>query len=48
MPKGVDSTTMAESKSLTILLNDDHVFYYNGDTKTAMKNDGFFKLHMMK
>lgn len=43
MPKGVDSTTIAESKSLTILLSDDNVFYYNGDMKTAMKNDRVFQ-----
>jgi hypothetical protein len=33
-----------ESKSLTILLGDnDHVFYYNGDMKTAIKNNQVFQ-----
>ena len=37
MPKGVDSTRIAESKSLTILLSDDddNIFYYNGDMKNS-------------
>jgi biopolymer transport protein ExbD len=43
MPKGVDSTEIAESKSITILLSYDNVFYYNGEMTTAMKNDRVFQ-----
>ena len=43
MPKDGDSTKVAESKSLTILLsNSDHVFYYNGDMNQAIKNNQVF------
>ena len=44
MPKDGDSTKIADSKSLTILLsNNDHVSYYNGDMKAAIKNNQVFQ-----
>jgi len=44
MPKDGDSTKISESKSLTILLdNYDHVFYYNGEIKQAIKNNQVFQ-----
>jgi biopolymer transport protein ExbD len=44
MPKDGDSTKIADSKSLTILLsNSDHVAYYNGDMKTAIENNQVFQ-----
>ena len=42
MPKKGDSTKIAESRSLTILLDGDYVFYYNGDVTMAMKNNQVF------
>jgi len=44
MPKDGDSTKIADSTSLTILLsNSDHVAYYNGDMKTAIENNQVFQ-----
>src|SRR5678815_5508821 len=43
MPKKGDSTKIGESRSLTILLDGDHVFYYNGDMTMAMKNNQVFQ-----
>ena len=44
MPKDGDSTKIADSKSLTILLrNNDDISYYNGDMTTAIKNNQVFQ-----
>lgn len=40
MPKDGDSTNVPQSKSLTILLdNNDQLFYYSGDMNEAIKNN---------
>jgi len=44
MPKDGDSTKVPQSKSLTILLdNNDQIFYYNGDMNEAIKNNQIFQ-----
>jgi len=43
MPKDGDPTKVPQSKSLTILLdNNDQIFYYNGDLNEAIKNNQVF------
>ena len=39
MPHDGDSTNIPESKTMTILLNDNKVFYYFGSLQDALKND---------
>jgi biopolymer transport protein ExbD len=44
MPKDGDSTKVPQSKSLTILLdNNDQIFYYNGDMNEVIKNNQIFQ-----
>lgn len=47
MPKDGDSTTLANSNALTILLDDnERVYYYHGNWKDASANNEIFKTNL--
>jgi biopolymer transport protein ExbD len=46
MPKDGEPTTLGKSNALTVLLDDNRVYYYHGDWKDAYANNEVYSTHL--